>query len=217
MYIPNSRIITNLYSNDRKLVYKATKEFYIGFYYKTYDGRYYTGKTQNDPPNVELEIVEDTDTSFTPNLPQNEIAYGDFPSIFPDINTPGYDEGMVVDYAKLQKINLNVSTRKSVPYQCYPSPIEDDYKVGSYTRFFSKKINEQFYLELDEDLYDKLDSKDGDWMWEPYLIFKIQWVLTGIEEEVEKTNSSMIQIAERRNKIIGLGRFLKFDFSKYYK
>ena len=217
MYIPKNRILTNQYSNDRKLVYKSTKEFYIGFYYKTFDGKYFTGKTPNDLPNVELIAVEDTETTFKPNLPQNQIAYTDAPTIFDSINTPGYSEDMVIAYSQLQNIDLNQSTRKSLPYQCYPPPTVSDYEIGSYTRFFSKKTNEISYLELDEGIYDKLNSKNGDWLWEPYTVFKIQWTLIGIVEEVSLTNSNIVRIQERRMKITGLGRFLKFDFLKYYK
>ena len=82
MYVPKSRIVTNLYTNTKELVLKDTQEYYTGFYYKTFNGKYYTGKTPNDPPNDELVKVEDTAVTFEPNQPQNEIAYGDFPTIF---------------------------------------------------------------------------------------------------------------------------------------
>ena len=95
MYIPKNRILTNQYSNDRKLVYKTSQEVYIGSYYKTFDGKYFTGKTPNDPPNLELLFVEDTENSFTPLLPQNKLAYGEAPTIFDSIDIPGYSENMV--------------------------------------------------------------------------------------------------------------------------
>ena len=217
MYIPKNRILTNQFSNDRKLVYKSTQEVYVGFYYKTFDGKYFTGKTQNDPPNDELVVVEDTFTSYSPTLPQSEIAYTDAPTIFEDINTPGYSEEMVITYARLQNIDLNQSTRKFLPYQCYPTPTVEDYEIGSFIRFFSKKINEISYLELNKDLYSELNSKNGDYLWEPYHVLKIQWTLIGIEEEVKQTNSNIVKIEERRMGITGLGRFLKFNFLKYYK
>ena len=141
MYIPKNRILTNQYSNDRKLVYKTSQEVYIGSYYKTFDGKYFTGKTPNNPPNLELQLVEDTELDFTPSLPQNKLAYVNPPTIFDDINTPGYSSTMVITYAKLQGINLNDSTRKFLPYQCYPSPTPNDYEIGSFTRYFSMKIN----------------------------------------------------------------------------
>ena len=109
MYIPKNRIVTNQYTNTKELVFKNTQEYYTGFYYKTFDGKFFTGKTPNNPPNDELIKVQDTATTYKPNQLQSEIAYGDFPTIFDDINTPGYSSEMIQDYARLQNINLDDS------------------------------------------------------------------------------------------------------------
>tara|TARA_R100001463_G_scaffold87677_2_gene142302 strand:+ start:282 stop:878 length:597 start_codon:yes stop_codon:yes gene_type:complete len=195
---------------------KETQEFYRGFYYKQFDGKYFSGKTPNDPPNVELVEVEDTATTFEPDALQSQIAYGDFPTIFDNLDTPGYDEGMVVDYAKLQKINLDQSTRLLLPSQAYPTPTIDDYELGVFTRYFCVKVNQPIYLELNKKTYDKLKKKDSEYLWQPYECFKIQWTIIGDEEEVRKTNSNVVLIQERKNGKIGLASFLKFDFIKFY-
>ena len=207
MYIPKNRILTNQYTSDNKLMIKETQEFYRGFYYKQFDGKYFTGKTPNDPPNVELVEVEDTATTFEPDALQSQIAYGDFPTIFDNLDTPGYDEGMVVDYAKLQKINLDQSTRLLLPNQAYPQPTIDDYELGVFTRYFCVKVNQPIYLELNKKTYDKLKKKDSEYLWQPYECFKIQWTITGDEEEVRKTNSNIVLIQERKNGKIGLASF----------
>jgi hypothetical protein len=72
-------------------------------------------------------------------------------------------------------------------------------------------------LELDKKLYDKLNSKNGDYLWEPYLLIIIPWTIAGVESSVNLTNSNIVQLQEKRMKIVGLGRFLKFDFLRYYK
>jgi len=82
MYIPKSRILTNQYSDNNSLVYKSTQEVYKGFYYKTFEGKYFTGKTQNDPPNDELELIQDINSTPVISTPQNSIAYSDAPTIF---------------------------------------------------------------------------------------------------------------------------------------
>jgi hypothetical protein len=217
MYIPKSRILTNQYTSDNKLQYKSTKEFYVGFYYKTFDGKYYTGKTQNDPPNDELVKVENTETTYNQTLPQNEIAFTDAPTIFNSLETPGYNEGMVVDYANLQDINLDQSTRKFLPYQHYPKPTEDDYNLGSFVRYFCVKINQPIYLELNKKIYEALVKQDSSYLWEPYNPFQIQWTLTGNKNFVEETNNNIVLLQEKRNKRIKFGRFLKFNFLKFYK
>jgi len=217
MYIPKSRILTDQYTNDKKLMVKSTKEFYTGFYYKTFEGKYYTGKTPNNPPNDELIKVENTETTYNNTLPQNEIAFTDAPTIFNSLETPGYDEGIVVDYANLQDINLDQSTRKFLPYQSYPQPTVDDYNLGSFIRYFCVKINQPIYLELDKKVYEALFNQNNSYLWEPYKPFSIQWTLTGNKDSVEETNNNIVLLEEKRNKRIGFAKFLKFNFLKFYK
>jgi hypothetical protein len=217
MYVPKSRIVTNLYTNTKELVLKDTQEYYTGFYYKTFNGKYYTGKTPNDPPNDELVKVEDTAVTFEPNQPQNEIAYGDFPTIFDSLDTPGYDSSMVVKYALLQGVNLNESTRKFLPSQFFSNPTAEDYTLGSFTRYFCVKINQPTYLELNEKDFKALTNQDNKYLWEPYLPFSTQWTLVGNEREVFNTNRNIVLLTERRLKIRGLGMFLKENYLKFYK
>lgn len=209
MYVPKNRIITNQYSDDFKLVVKSTQKFYTGFYYKTFDGKYFSGKTPNDKPNVELELVKDTD-NFTQGQPQNHILYESVGEV------EGYDEGMVVDYSKLNNINLLNQTKRFTPYQHYPKPTEDDYKLGVFTRYFCVKINEDRYIELSKDVYDKLVGKDSEYLWEPYTPFKLQWTITGELDDVVNTNRNIILLTEKRLKRKGLDIFLRKNYGKFY-
>tara|TARA_R110000803_G_scaffold80893_4_gene146753 strand:- start:518 stop:1171 length:654 start_codon:yes stop_codon:yes gene_type:complete len=217
MYIPKSRILTNQYSNDNSLVYKSNKEVYKGFYYKTFEGKYFTGKTQNDPPNEELELVQDINSTPIVNTPQSSIAYSDAPTIFEDINTPGYSESMVIKYANLQEVDLTKSTAVNMPTQEYPSPKEEEYAVGSFTRYFCCKINQPIWLELSPETFDKLNSRSSEWLWKPYQLVTLQWTLTGSRNYVATTNRNIIILAERRNKVTGLNEFLRGNWLKFYK
>ena len=62
-----------------------------------------------------------------------------------------------------------------------------------------------------------LVNEDQKISWQMYLPFKLQWTLTGEESFVEITNSNITEIQEQRMKRTGLGRFLKFNFLKFYK
>lgn len=217
MYIPKNRIVPNQYTGGDKYVVKSTQEWYKGFYYKTYDGKFYTGKTPNDKPNEEIELVQDTDKQYNPNLPQNRLAYTDAPTVFDNIDTPGYSEEMVITYAQLQGVNLNVPTRLSVPYSSYPNPTEDDYELGVFTRYFCVKVNELSYLEINKENYEKLLNRDGKWLWQMFTPFKLQWTLTGNEAYVANTNSNSISITERKIKRKGLAIFLKKNYLKFYR
>jgi len=216
MYIPKNKIITNQYSNDSKLVYKSTGAKYIGFYHKTYNGKYFTGKTPNDKPNDELVLVEDTSTGFTSITKQSKLAYTDAPTIFDDINNPNYSEEMVINYALLKGIDLNKTTYKNLPSQFYPKPTESDYKLGTFTRYFCVKINENSYLELNKETHSNLSQQLPDWNWEPYIIFTLPWTLKGTEKEVYRANFNVVVLQEQRSKRYGLNEFLKNNYLKFW-
>ena len=217
MYIPKNKIITNQYSSNRKLAYKSNNQFYTGFYYKTYDGKYFTGKTPNDPPNEELILVEDTSEGFTLNIPQSKIAYSDAPTIFDSLDTPGYSEPMVVEYSLLKNVNLSKPSYKSLPYQFFPKPTEADYELGVFTRYFCVKINEPTYLELNKETFDSLTKKDSNWSWESYFPFSILWTIKGDKLDVERTNYNMVILQEKRMKRVGLKQFLRGNYRKFLK
>lgn len=52
-YIPKNKIQTNLYTSGGDYT-TDNKEIYIGYYYKLSNGKAYTGRNQNDKPNLEL-------------------------------------------------------------------------------------------------------------------------------------------------------------------
>jgi len=211
MYIPKNKIVTNQYTEGNFLSVKTTGEFYKGFYYKTSDGKYFTGKTPNDPPNVELEIVTLVGEETSQTLPQNQILYSDIA-----IDPPGYSEKMVVNYANINNINLNNLPLKFTPVQSYPTPTEDDYKLGVFTRYFCVKINENRYLELSKDVYDKLVNKNSNYLWEPYTPFKLQWTIAGELDYVVNTNRNIILLTEKRLKRKGLDIFLRRNYGKFW-
>jgi hypothetical protein len=57
MYIPKNKIQTNLYTFGGEYTYVSSNLEYIGYYYKLYDGKFFTGKTPNEPNSKELEIL----------------------------------------------------------------------------------------------------------------------------------------------------------------
>ena len=216
MYTPKNRIVTNQYTSGNLLVDKTTQEFYRGFYYKTFNGKYFSGKTPNDTPSVELEFVQSTDSNYNDSLPQNELAYGDAPTYLDDINSEGYNQETVIKYAKMKGINLNNIPRVFVPTQYYPQPTEDDYKLGVFTRYFVVKTNEIQYMELSKDIYDRIKNKDERYMWEPYTPFKLQWTIKGDEKYVVNTNRNIILLTEKRLKRQGLDIFLRKNYTKFW-
>ena len=53
-----------------------------------------------------------------------------------------------------------------------------------------------------------------------YKPFKLPWTLISLnndKNEVEQTNAETVKIISVREKVPGLGAYLKFDYTKYYQ
>ena len=62
MYYPKSQIVVNLYTNGQEYVIKSSKENYIGSFWKTADGKFFTGKTP-ESKNIQELILSPSSTT----------------------------------------------------------------------------------------------------------------------------------------------------------
>ena len=76
MYYPQSQIKTNLYTNGQEFSIESTKENYIGYYWKTSDGKYFTGKTPNDKNIQELADYSKREQNIEIKIESQEIIFG---------------------------------------------------------------------------------------------------------------------------------------------
>jgi hypothetical protein len=211
MYIPKNRIITNLQTPQNEFVYKGTSVFYNGFYWKSYDGKFFTGKNPNETPSVEIEqIISLFDPENTIQKVQTSVLSIDFVD-------ENIDYGNIYDYFLLKNQNLNSPEIKFLPSQYYPTPTLSDYNLGVFTRYFVVKANENIYLEVNEDTFNNIQNKSADWAWELYTPFSLPWTLTGERDTVFITNRNITQLTEQRLKRRGLQEFLKLNYLKFYK
>jgi len=220
MYIPKNRLITNLKTNQGEFVYKGTTTFYNGYYWKSYDGKYFTGKNPNDTPTKEIELYISADTKNSTSLSTFQISpiFVSIPDLDENFDPPFVNSlGPSFSYLILKKIDLNKPNIKYLPFQYYPKPTQDNYNLGVFSRYFVVKINENIYLEVNKDTYDNINSQNPDWAWEFYTPFTILWTLTGERDTVFITNRNITQLTEQRLKRKGLQEFLKQNYLKFYK
>ena len=216
MYIPANRIKPNLYTKGNEYIIKSNRKNYIGFYYSLWDGTFFTGKTQNDKPNEELIEVAAATADVWARRNENQV-FQEYAYNYDGEVVPGQWQDMIGIEIYNYVSNTDISVTKLIPQQSYPKPIEDDYLLGSFTRYFAIKVNELQYLELDLPTFQKLKKRDNNWMWEMYTIFSIQWTLIGDQDEVARANKNQILIAEQNNKRLGLNIFLRRDYLKFYQ
>lgn len=202
MYYPLSQIKSNLYTNGNEFVLISSNQSYIGFYWKTSKGKYYTGKTPQDIPNEEL-------------IPAFEYSSE---SIAKNSNIPlslNQEDTRNSDYIDLQNIDLNQIIL--TPTYSPTLPTQQDYVNGEMRRYFCKKTNEIIYLEISKDTYDKLVDQDSQILWQLYLPFNLPWQLSGNKEQVFITNKNIVELTSVKQKLPMLAEYLKMDFTKYYK
>ena len=222
VYIPKNRIKTNLYTSGGEFQILKTSEEYVGYYHSLYNGTFFTGKTQNEKNKLEIiDIEAQSPTDVVDELPPNLAPESNVIALFlndpdPIVDEEIWNQGDIVRYLEIKRKNPLDDDPRELPVQEFPKPTEDDYKLGVFTRYFAKKINELRYVELNKEIYDKFKKQDANYVWELYIIFKLQWTLTGIEFNVAQTNRNQVLIAEQKNKIKGLGEFLRHDYVKFY-
>lgn len=204
MYYPLSQITPNLYTNGGEFVYALTQESYSGYYFKVSNGKYFTGRNQDDRPNIELILLETN--LLSPNTStQSQTNY------LAIVNA--------IEPNNEQYLNITHQTPTSVIVPTYnPNPpTQQDYQVGEFRRYFCKKTNEYLYIEINQDQFTKLTVKDPQILWQLYQPFFIDWQLTGDKQQVAKVNRNSTELVAFRNKFFGLNEYLKFDFTKYYQ
>ena len=221
MYIPKNRIKPNLYTPGNEFLIKSSGESYRGYYHSLYTGKFYTGKTQNASNIREIIRYEVPELEGTPNLPQN-LENTNVIALFlndpdPLVNEDKWNQKDIVTFLELNGKSTIDDDPKNTPYQSYPKPTEDDYKLGTFTRYFAVKVNENTFLELNEEVYKKLTKQDTNWTWELWNCFKIQWTLIGGIKEIGSANRNQVLITEQRLKRKGLQAFLRGDYVKFSK
>lgn len=77
-YIPKNKIQTNLYTSGGEYTLLSSGLNYIGYYYKLYNGKFFTGKTPNDPNTQEIiyiipNVPTNSDTKNSLSVPYNPL------------------------------------------------------------------------------------------------------------------------------------------------
>jgi len=220
MYIPKSKIQTNLYTNGGEYILSSTGKNYTGYYYITSTNAAFTGKNPDVKDSEALVSVEAFD-QFPQDYVNNKYT----------INTLGVDAtiqnskdtNIVTDYLKIKEnreTGFNVNKPRQIPSYNPVLPTQKDYNLGVFVRYFCKKRSENSYIEIDKDTFNNLVERDSTIAFDLYRPFKLPWTLTSPnndKNEVEQTNAKTIKVISVREKTPGLDVYLKFDYTKYYQ
>lgn len=198
MYYPEGLITTDLYTQGGEYT-DTSGRAYVGFYWRAYDGKTYTGKNPQDPQGGALL----TKTTQQQQQPQGET---------PKLKTQLSEIGLQYDSVRQPTQGL-----VAVPYPVITPPTNSNYEVGSFTRYFCKRNNGEMYLEIDQDQFNKLSKRADDILWQLYTPFSMFWKLTGDREQVFQTNKNLTQQIITTKKYYRFADFLKNQYLLYYK
>jgi len=197
-YFPKSSTKNNLYSNG-ELFNSKTRDPYVGYYYETYNGKYFAGRNPNEL-NTQIELI--VITSEESDLFQIQ-----------DLRFSTLDN---INYSILKGESQQLEKLQPLP-NFVPFPTPQNYQIGEFQRYFAKKINEEKYTEISLTTFNDLKTQNPKYLFSQYIQFSLPWRLTGEKEQVARTNKNIIELTERQNSLLFLGRFLKFNYLQFYK
>lgn len=217
MYFPKHQIIPNLSTQGGELKYaqEPTTE-YSGSYFKTSDGRFYTGKDSTDKPNLPLSLVSPAENPLSNpeiNPTNNKTSFVKLEHNEPR-GTNMYIED--VDYYRARSIKDRGDAPRP-PVKSSPLPTEQEYDKGVYYRYFMKKGNEGLFIEVNLDEYNIFLKEDSSVDYSLYTPIKVIWNLRGKEEEVYNSNKAAVSLIEQRKNFYGFTLSFKGKFSKYWR
>jgi hypothetical protein len=177
-YYPLSRIKTNLYTRGDTFATEDGKP-YTGRYYLTFDNKAFTGVNPVLGENkLLLTFITDPIHSETVTLAATRNNTRD-----KVLNSTYYAA------ATAQDINSSLLT-ELIPY--YPTPIDSDYQLGYFTRYFAKNVSGPGYIiEVSPSDYANIQNNTNP---DSYLVYEstsILWQLTG---PLKDTRISQYQI-----------------------
>lgn len=219
VYIPSNKVKTGkTASTSEGWVYKDNNDSYIGPYWSLFTGAHYAGVSPQQKPWREIIQSQDIEESLEVANPPSIIAFIDGSEKQFEEEGLEYNENMVFNYATIKQVDLdNInSTSKKLPITFYPKPTDENYELGVMIRYFAKVINQNKWIEINEETYGKLESKDKSWLWKHYNVYRLQWTLTGKEDEVSEANRTEIQILEQFGKVTGLSLYLQLNYTQFY-
>lgn len=211
MYFPQSQIKTNLYTNGGEFVILSSNENYIGSYWSTSSGKYYTKKNPQDIPYEEL--IKFTKPDITDTISISILGVQNTGSI--EGLNPNYETVRAYDLAR--GVDVNNPTIKIIPQYFLPTPTEKDYNLGAFTRYLCKRTNQNIYIEINKDTFNGLKDASPEYLFSLYAPFSITWTLTGSTvSEVSKINFNVVSQYEKQNKYKGLTKYFK-NYSQFFK
>jgi|TARA_B110000238_G_scaffold190930_1_gene224597 hypothetical protein len=205
MYYPKSQIKTNLFTSGDEYVYLGTNNIYSGSYFITGDGKIFTGLNSNNKPNDPLEPSSINLNDF----PIDNSELEDFPDSYDIIDD---------DYYWAKGIDQNqVTPMPKPPIQITPLPSKKEYSIGEIQRYFTSKINEIKYTEVNESQYTSFLNNEPTVLNSLYTTFQLPWVITGNRSKAYNVNMKTVNRIQNNFKLQGFKSYFKGRYDQLFR
>jgi|TARA_B110000261_G_C13095077_1_gene361534 hypothetical protein len=205
MYFPLSQITTNLNTGGEDFYTQSTGVVYVGSYFKTSKGLFYTGTTPNDGPNQLL----------IKGIPKNTTNQEDAESQSPgSFNSEANLTFIPQAYASASTVKQSSTTPV---VSSSPKPTEKDYNNTKFKRYFLKRTTNYIYKEISKDTYSLYKNKSNLVQYSLYTPLSIDWVITGPLLNAYKTNINIVTLATKNERWLGFIESFKGRFARYFK
>lgn len=221
MYFPKSQIKTNLYTNGDEYSIKGRQAPYVGYYWKTSQNKFYTGKTPESGTNLQLIPLYPT---FSSNEDSTEIpleGYGNTIQSLITLNSNGVgdvdptynfstelrNEMLIMQYENTNPITQQQGRMTPSYYRTLPPGNNSQDK---YNRYFAKQNNASIFIEVSQETFKKFNSEDSMAATDLYTCLSLPW---STQENASQINKFTVNKIEKDNNWYGFYQYFqgKFD------
>tara|TARA_B100000900_G_scaffold399253_1_gene401586 strand:- start:1837 stop:2757 length:921 start_codon:yes stop_codon:yes gene_type:complete len=213
MYYPKSQITTNLYTNGNEFIIASTSKVYIGPYYITSNGDAYSNKSPNDRPTEKLSRIS-VSNSIKPKLPNTTPSPASEFTPSDDDNRNSYYE---IEKGGIYSVVPDQPTAPSPPRSIAPTPTDEEYELGEFTRYFGYKNSTQQTIETNKFDFDSLKDQSSLIQHDLFTPIFLTWMISGDKEKCSKTNFNLVRLKQSKEKLPGFSKYFEGKYDKYFK
>ncbi len=202
MYYPKSQIETDLYTPGAEFTTVNDNIEYIGNYWRTSQGLYYTGTNPQD------DNVRQLINNIKYATPEGDALLETNDDAEEYINT------IPAAYTNAQGLRFN---NKIQIINSVPKPTELDYTNQNFQRYFLKRTTNYSYNETSNSAYDLFVDKDSTVQHDLYVPIQLTWRICGKLLDVYKQNYKTVLYVGNINNWIKFDQFFKNRYARYFK
>ena len=188
MYYPQSKILTDQYTDGTELVYESTEQYYTGAYHILSNGNIFTGRNPRDGELQKLKYKE-------PIFYNNATDSDEFTQLSLNPTNTTYDG--IRKRQNIQPPNAElIEPKYSEPAVRYPS----------FIRYFLRRTNNAIFTEVSQIDFNAIKIRNPKYNYGIYIPFELPWTTSG--NDIAEINQKMTLLTEKRLKVYGLSKYI---------